>query len=101
MDDETGKQWAERAVLAVNAVFPRVEFATWPQCERYLPHALVCAELIEQGQISGLEAADLLYGAGCYLIERARISEAYPLLQQALVIREKRLGPEHAHICEF
>jgi tetratricopeptide (TPR) repeat protein len=95
MDDKTRKQWAERAVRSVNAVFPEVEFKTWPECERYLPHALSCAERVEQEQISSLEAARLLYEAGCYLIERARVSEASPLLQQALVMREQYLGYEH------
>jgi tetratricopeptide (TPR) repeat protein len=95
MDGETRKQWAERAVLAVNETFPSVEFATWAQCERYLPHALVCAELIEQGQMRSLEAAALLYRAGWYLDDRGRYSEAEPLYQRALSIREQALGADH------
>lgn len=95
MDQPTRHMQAERTVQAVNSVFPDVEFTTWPLCERYLPHALMCRELAEQEQITTLEAARLFYHTGCYLLERARVSEAYPLLQQALVIREQQLGPEH------
>jgi hypothetical protein len=95
MDKPTRHLWAERTVQVVNSVFPIVSFTTWPLCERYLPHALVCTELIEQEQITGLEAARLFYNAGCYLLERARAFEAYPLLEQALVIREQQFGPEH------
>ncbi|HEY6326922.1 MAG TPA: adenylate/guanylate cyclase domain-containing protein, partial [Candidatus Cybelea sp.] len=33
------REWQECAVEVVNSVFPEVEFATWPQCERVLAHA--------------------------------------------------------------
>jgi tetratricopeptide (TPR) repeat protein len=95
MDEPTRKLWAERAVLAVNAIFPEVEFATWPQCEQYLSHALVCADLVEQEQINSLEAARLLNEAGWYLHDRARYVEAEPLYKQALDIWEQRQGPKH------
>src|SRR5262249_39964722 len=75
MDEQTQQQWAERAVQAVNAVFPKVEFETWSQCERYLPHALVCAELVEQRKLMLLEAASLLYRVGKYLYDHGRYSE--------------------------
>ena len=42
MTDEETKLWVERTVHAVNAAFPEVKFAQWSQCERCLPHALVC-----------------------------------------------------------
>jgi tetratricopeptide (TPR) repeat protein len=95
MDDETRHLWAERAVQVVNEVFPEAEFTAWPQCERYLPHALVCAEQIAQEQIRSLEAARLLDRAGWYLDNRARYTEAEPLCRQALSICEQHLGPEH------
>ena len=89
MPAETAKQWEERVVRAVNEAFPNVEFTTWQQCERCLPHAQACATLIEQDQMTFPEAADLLYQAGRYLLERARSTEAQPLLQQALIMRER------------
>lgn len=36
---ETQSAWIESAIAAANAAFPEVDFATWPQCERVLPHA--------------------------------------------------------------
>jgi tetratricopeptide (TPR) repeat protein len=97
MDEEIRHMWAERAMLSVSAVFPNVEFAVWTQCERYLSHALSCAKLVEQEPIKSREGevSKLLYNAGCYLIERARVSEAYPLLRQVLAMDEHHLGPEH------
>lgn len=98
MDKQTGRQWAERAVYAVNEVFPKVEFNTWSQCERYLPHALLCAELIEQEDLSSLKGASLLYRVGWYLYERGRYSEAEPLYKRALSIREQQLGIDHTDV---
>ena len=50
------RQWAECTVRAVNAVFPDVQFEEWPMCERYLPHALVCADLVEQENLMLLDS---------------------------------------------
>jgi len=95
MDEQDRQQWSERAVRAVNAAFPEVEHRTWPQCDRLLPHALLCAELIAQEQMTFPEATRLLNQTGYYLDERARYTEAEPLLVRALQIREQQLGPDH------
>ncbi len=96
MGAETQSDWTQRAIRAVNAAFPHVEFETWPQCERLLPHALVCAEMVKQENLTLLEATSLLHGVGSYLIERARSQEAQSFLQQALTLRERHLGPTHS-----
>jgi hypothetical protein len=95
MDENTRRLWAERAVRAVNRVFPDVEFYSWAACERLLPQAFVCAELINQWGFGFQEAALLLNQAGLYLYERGRHTDAEPLYVRALAIREKALGPEH------
>jgi hypothetical protein len=95
MDEGTQRLWAERAVRAVNQVFPSVEFSTWALCERMLAQAHACAELIKQWGFGFPEAAVLLNKAGYYVNERGRYSEAEPLYQRALTIREKALGTEH------
>jgi tetratricopeptide (TPR) repeat protein len=87
------QQWKQRAVLAVSAARPDVmNVVQWPTCERWLPHALLCADWIEQEPISNQEAAFLLNQAGYYLNERGRYREAEPLYQCALAIREQQLG---------
>ncbi len=55
MNEQNRHQWAERATQAVNAAFPEVEHQTWPQCDRLLPHALLCTELIAQEQMMALK----------------------------------------------
>jgi tetratricopeptide (TPR) repeat protein len=94
------RQWAERAVRTVNGAFPSPEFANWAQCERLVSQALACASLIEAHGFESKEAARLLNQAGCYLHQRARFSEAKPLLQRALVIKEKTLGPDHPSVAD-
>jgi tetratricopeptide (TPR) repeat protein len=92
MNEETQHQWAERTVRAVNSAFPDVEYETWSECERLLPHARVCAELIEQWKMTFPEAARLLNRTGWYLRERIQYAEAEPLLQKSLAL------PEHPYL---
>jgi tetratricopeptide (TPR) repeat protein len=98
MDQATQELWAERAVRAVNRAFPRAEFSAWAVCERLLPQAHACAELIGQLSFEFLEGAQLLNHAGFYLYERRRYTDAEPLYQRALAIREKALRPEHPRV---
>ena len=92
---EAQNQWMLHAVALVNQAFPDVEFTSWPQCEHCLPHALICAQWIKQGQIATPEAMRLLDHLGYYLTVRGHYREAEPFLQQSLSIREEHLGPEH------
>lgn len=94
---EAQKQWMQSVVALINRAFVDVEFASWPQCEHCLPHALLCALWIKQEQIVTLEAMRLLDHLGYYLTLRGRYSEAEPFLLQALSIHEQQLGPEHIH----
>jgi len=95
MDEGAQHQWAERAVQAVDQVFPFDEAAPWPGSQRYLPHALVCEELIKQWGITLDEAAALLNNAGLYLKNRGQYQEAEPLQRYALAIGETRYGRDH------
>ena len=77
MDESSRRQWAERTVHAVSATFPEeIDHPAWPQCDRLLPHALRCASLIEDYQLTFPKAARLLNQTGLYLKARARYQEA-------------------------
>jgi tetratricopeptide (TPR) repeat protein len=96
---ETERQtWAERAVRAINATFPDVEFANWTLCESLLPHARVCAVLIEEHGFEFLDAARLLGQIAYYLDDRALFGEAEPLYRRSLAIYEKALGRDHPEV---
>jgi tetratricopeptide (TPR) repeat protein len=95
MDESTQPMWAERVTRALDATFPEAEFANWPQCKRLLPQTQASAALIEQYQLAFSEAARLLSRAADYLLERGQYTQAQPLYQRTLDIREQVLGPEH------
>jgi tetratricopeptide (TPR) repeat protein len=95
LSKEHQRVWAERAVRVVNLAFPDPEFENWPACDRFLPHALVCAGFINCLTLEFAEAARLLNQASCYLNDRAEYAQAEPLCSRALEIYEKALGKEH------
>jgi tetratricopeptide (TPR) repeat protein len=85
----------KQAISALGTLFPTGEHEHWPQCERLLPHALMYMNDLLQGHDSFSQAFQLLSNTGWYLYERARYSEAQPLFERALAIREQQLGPIH------
>lgn len=97
MDEEAQHMWAERAVRIIYHAFPDQvnDVKTWPQCQRCLPHALVCASLIDQYGLAFPEAARLLNQVGYYLREQARFGDAEQLFRQALTVRKQILAAEH------
>jgi tetratricopeptide (TPR) repeat protein len=100
LDDATRRRWAERAVLAVNAAFPYVEFANWPRCRRLLPHVRQVAKLVNAYSIDTPEAGRLLNEAGYFQKTQGRYAEAERLYQRAIRIRRKALGPEHPAVAQ-
>jgi hypothetical protein len=97
LDEPARKIWAERCVRAMNEAFPDVDFTTWPQCERYLVHALRGAALMHEYALELPEAAGLLHQTALYLYDRAQFTQAEPLYQEALMIYEKTLGSDHPY----
>jgi tetratricopeptide (TPR) repeat protein len=97
MDEATQRDWAEKAVRAVNSVFPEaIEVSEWSSCERLLPCAKTCAELIEEWKLEFEEAGLLLNQIGFYLYRsKADYESAKPLDERSLAILEKVHGKEH------
>lgn len=88
----------ERAVRALDATFPEVEFATWAKCERLVPHVTALAGSAELEGVRSAGAGGVLNRAGRYLWERVRYAEAQRLFELALAIGERTLGPDHPDI---
>jgi tetratricopeptide (TPR) repeat protein len=96
MNEETRRDWAERAVAAVNRAFPDVsDFHQWELCAGFLPHGTQLAGVIEEFGLETAEAGGLLNRCGYFLKERARYAEALPMYERSLAIWEKALGAEH------
>ncbi len=100
MAEPERRTWVERAAFALNAAFPNVDYASWVQCDRLIPHVAAIAEWIGSPD-SNLEAAGrILNQAGLYLVERGRYAEAEPLSERALAIRERALGADHPDVAD-
>jgi tetratricopeptide (TPR) repeat protein len=87
-------RWAEIAVGVLRESYPDEswEVATWPTCERLLPHALAAAGHAERLQVAGEQTGWLLERAATYLRERGQYRQAKPIAERALVITEAALG---------
>jgi tetratricopeptide (TPR) repeat protein len=101
MSSTEQRAWAERAVRAINRVFPQVKLETWAQCLRYLPHAQVCADLIEHYDLSSEAAARLLHRTGLYLHAHARYAEAEHFYRQALAVYSNIWPTDHPSIADM
>ncbi|MGZ3611947.1 MAG: tetratricopeptide repeat protein, partial [Ktedonobacteraceae bacterium] len=95
MDKATQRVWAERAIRAVNRIFPDVKLETWEECERCLPHILIFANHIEDYGPGFPEAARLFNEAATYLTIHAQYKLAELLLLRALTIRQQILNTDH------
>jgi tetratricopeptide (TPR) repeat protein len=87
--------WVDRVIKAVKTVFPDADHITRNQCERLLPHALACISRMPSDKNTSTDLASLLFKTASYLHDRARYTEAEPLLQRALSIYEQTLGSNH------
>jgi tetratricopeptide (TPR) repeat protein len=82
MDKTTRRGWIESVIRAIAKAFPTNEVANWNLCERYLPHAQMCANWIKDEQMEFFEAAMLLHKMARYLKEFAHYTEAEEFLRQ-------------------
>jgi tetratricopeptide (TPR) repeat protein len=101
MNPEDQHLWAERAVRAVNCVFPRidppnveeVDASSWAEarsvCRRYFPHAQVCAQLIQERRLVFIEAAQLLGKLARYLEEISAFGDAKRHYRDMLSMNEE------------
>jgi tetratricopeptide (TPR) repeat protein len=91
------RAWAATAVRLLRSAFPHRsdDVATWPECERLLPHVLAA---VDHGQSLDVEAEawlSLLHEAAVYLHRRGRYRQALDLHQQVLAVRRRTLGDDH------
>lgn len=103
LSDEERKRWAEAAVRLMNEAFPfqSNDTRTWSECSLLLPHALATAEHGEELGVGSEATGRLLNQAGGYLWGRGEFIEAKEVIERALVIGERVLGPEHPHVAIY
>jgi tetratricopeptide (TPR) repeat protein/transcriptional regulator with XRE-family HTH domain len=94
------RTYVERAVAALDAAFPRVEYVTWGQCDRLVPHVEAITGWVDSYDLPSEHAGRASSRAGWYLTERGRYEEAEVLLERALAIGERTLGPDHLDVAQ-
>lgn len=94
---DASRAWGECAVRVVDAAFPEVEFAAWPQCARLVAHARAALDALPSNT-AFLPAACLASRCAVYLFQRGEYSAAEALQKCALAIREEALGPDHLDV---
>lgn len=98
MSDQERDRWIERAIGALDALFPEVRsqgWEQWSQCGRLLPHVLAVAATAQRQSI---ELASLLTKTADYLLQRAQYQHAEPLYRRALSLCEQMQTPEHSQL---
>jgi tetratricopeptide (TPR) repeat protein len=87
-----------RLIARLVAIYPAGGYSdphSWPLCAHLTPHLLAQQEAGTDHPSTAANWSNLLNRAGSYFHGRAAYSRAAQLLCDALVIREKVLGPEH------
>ena len=90
--------YGERTVAALDAAFPEVDFATWALCERLVSHVTSILGRFDSNELRHEAGGRLFNRAGRYLWERGRYREAQAVLESALAIATRVLGPEHPDV---
>ncbi len=100
MSLEEQKLWAESALKMVNDAFSfdQLDQETWEKCSKLSAHAFYAAQHAEKMEILPQETANLLNSLGRYLNNRMELASARSVLERALAIDEKALGPEHTSV---
>ena len=94
------KTWAESALKLVSGAFSfsQLDEETWEKCSKLSSHASNASEHAERLVISPQETSRLLNDLGRYLHNRMELAPAKSVLERALEIDEKALGPEHTSV---
>ncbi len=89
------KQWAMRAVLALDQAFSPI---SGQYIEQYIPHVRSCARLIKDLDLKGQEVAHLLEQAAVSVRERGWYAQARPLYLKAHGAATDLLGKDDPRV---
>ena len=78
--------------------FSQLEEETWEKCSKLSSHAFHASDHAHRLEVSLQETAHLLNSLGRYLNNRMELASARSVLERALAIDEKALGPEHTSV---
>jgi tetratricopeptide (TPR) repeat protein len=88
----------ENLVASMRMLYPDdglLNTKSWPLCAQLTPHVFELRSSVRERLSNSVFWSDVLNCTGVYLEGRAVFKEARLLLEEALSIRERKLGPEH------
>ena len=98
LEGESARAWRECAVSVAAGAFPeKSDIATWPQCERLLPHARAALDGLANDS-AFLPAGGLAYRCASYLWQRGEYATSELVAKRGLTIQERVLGPDHPDV---
>jgi tetratricopeptide (TPR) repeat protein len=102
LDEYAERIWAGAAVrlLRVGFPYPSDAVATWPECERLLPHMFVVIDYAQRLEVDAEGWLSLLSHGGLYLWSRGQYRQALALEEQALNGYRRVLGDDHPDTLE-
>jgi len=98
LDQSEQARWCGAAVRLLATVHPAdvmTDVASWPLCQRLLPHVLGVADHAPPLDVEPRALGGLLNRTATYLQVQGEYLRAVPLFEQALQISEAALGPDH------
>lgn len=96
---DSRREYAWRVVQALSTTFPDPAIHTlWPQCERFLRHALAATQLCDEYRIEGEVAAHLYNQVALYLDHRLQQPEAERLFRRAIALRQQIANLPHSSL---
>jgi nucleoside phosphorylase len=100
LSPEKQAEYAEHAVHQLSARFPNdaQDVRTWPECRKWLDHALHATEHAVAQNVAWVAVGDLLHDIGIYFTSIQALPRAKEQLLRALRIRETAYGPDHPQV---
>ncbi|KFZ24249.1 hypothetical protein V502_01272 [Pseudogymnoascus sp. VKM F-4520 (FW-2644)] len=91
------EKWRSEAIQVTAKLFPGGDYETWSDCQILLPHvrAVMSSKALDQQDLLGVAAINTRLG--WYYMLKGEFTRAEPILQEAIVVRERELGVNHPY----
>ncbi|OBT40517.1 hypothetical protein VE00_08999 [Pseudogymnoascus sp. WSF 3629] len=89
------EKWRSEAIKITARLFPGGDYETWPDCQILLPHVRTVMSSKATNQQDLLRVAAINTRLGWYYMLKGEAIRAEPILQEAIVVRERELGVNH------
>ncbi|BCS88714.1 tetratricopeptide repeat protein [Pseudodesulfovibrio sediminis] len=98
MDDAQAREWASRALYAMNLVLPDAEPQHWNTVQWLMPHIEVCRALVTELDVNTAAANRVLHQTGFSLYHQERYQDAIGFLEAAMAVDVAFKGEQHPDI---